>query len=204
MLTHLYSSNLITNLRAAKGRSTWLMPLNCINQSWRWFLNIRGEVGSRCDLKICGVNFAALIKISTSPQFSWSRMGVLMSNLTQNIDNLFFIFGMDISQVIQAHGSYSRVYCANCNKDADFEQFEYYVRILKRCLSLRMWSNYQILFLRKFTKRVYFVYLSEDLISEIWNSKRNSKSAKLLKNWIKLDSRNQYTLKVSTARVTNN
>ena len=91
-------------------------------------MNIRGEVGSRCDLKICGVNFAALIKISTSPQFSWSRMGVLMSNLTQNIDNLFFIFGMDISQVIQAHGSYSRVYCAKCKKDADFEQFEDYIR----------------------------------------------------------------------------
>ena len=109
-------------------------------------------------------------------------MGVLMWNLTQNIDNLESKTGMDMSQVIQAHGSYSRVYCAKCKKDADFEQFEYYVRILKRCLSLRMWSNYQILFLRKFTKRVCFVYLSKDLISEIWNSKRNSKSAKLLKN----------------------
>lgn len=56
------------------------------------------------------------------------QMGVLMWNLTQNIDNLESKTGMDMSQVIQAHGSYSRVYCAKCKKDADFEQFEDYIR----------------------------------------------------------------------------
>jgi NAD-dependent SIR2 family protein deacetylase len=47
--------------------------------------------------------------------------GLLWKNVTQNIDNLEEKAGMNMEDVIQAHGANRGAHCSRCNKEADAE-----------------------------------------------------------------------------------
>lgn len=50
--------------------------------------------------------------------------GVLWKNPTQNIDNLEEKTGMNMDDVIQAHGANRGAHCAKCKKEANYEALQ--------------------------------------------------------------------------------
>jgi NAD-dependent SIR2 family protein deacetylase len=67
-----------------------------------------------------------LTQYNASPTHYFIKMlqdkGLLWKNMTQNIDNLEEKTGMNMEDVIQAHGANRGAVCSRCRKDHDAEQ----------------------------------------------------------------------------------
>ena len=69
-----------------------------------------------------------LTKYNATPTHYFVKMlqdkGILWKNMTQNIDNLEAKTGMNMEDVIQAHGANRGAYCSRCRKEADEEALQ--------------------------------------------------------------------------------
>ena len=82
-----------------------------------------------------------LTKHNATPTHYFIKMlqdkGVLWKNPTQNIDNLEEKTGMNMDDVIQAHGANRGAHCAKCKKEANYEALQQAIRdqVILRCES---------------------------------------------------------------------